>query len=195
VLKDWGLMRTLGLVGRAEHLLDEKDAEHAASRPWESWQRVGYRSCAQSQEDVIMAKGTDDPGQPPEDQGALTRDELLAYAQAFAAEIVRWKVWYVQGYAEGPAQASLAEAQAIQALSLLLVELLTGARDACTRARIDFATVAAFLGCALRSPPVEAGGDLPDVPYAQDLQEQQDDAAFLRQYGLKFPDTNPDDAS
>jgi hypothetical protein len=141
-----------------------------------------------------MEHETGDSGQLPEDQGALTRDELLAYAQTFAAEIVRWKVWYVQGYAEGPAQASLSEAPAIQALSLLLVQLLTGTGEARTRARVDFATVAAFLGYALSSP-AEADRSLPGALCVQDLLERQDDAAFLRQYGLKFPDTKHSDDS
>ena len=66
-------------------------------------------------------------GQPPDDQGALTRNELFAHALEFAEEIVRWKVWYVKGYEPGPIQASLPEAEAIQALSQMLVELLDGA--------------------------------------------------------------------
>ena len=46
-------------------------------------------------------------GQTPEDPGAMTRAELLAYAEVFAGEILRWKVWYMRD--KGPD--GLAEAE------------------------------------------------------------------------------------
>jgi hypothetical protein len=121
--------------------------------------------------------------QPPEDPGALTRNELFAHALAFAEEIVRWKVWYVKGYEPGPVQASLPEAEAIQALSQVLVELLDGVMGARLKARSDFATVASYLGYALQ--------DAMDPKRIQEALERHDDAAFLRQHGLRFPDDDP----
>ena len=121
--------------------------------------------------------------QPPEDPGALTRNELFAHALAFAEEIVRWKVWYVKGYEPGPAQANLLEAEAIQALSQVLVELLDGVMGARLKARSDFATVASYLGYVLQ--------DAIDPKRIQEALERHDDVAFLRQHGLRFPDDDP----
>jgi hypothetical protein len=104
-------------------------------------------------------------------------------------------VWYVQGYAQEPAQATLAEAQAIQALSLVLIELLADAMGTHTRAKTAFATVAAFLGYVLPDTPGKADMGRPAFQPASDLWERQDDAVFLRQYGLKFlDDAHPDEA-
>ena len=131
----------------------------------------------------MAAYEADDYGLPLEDQGALTRNELFAHALDFAREILRWKVWYVKGYEPGPAQASLLEAEAIQALSQVLVELLDGVMGARLKARSDFATVASYLGYVLR--------DAIDPKRIQEALERHDDVAFLHQHGLRFPDDNP----
>ena len=130
-----------------------------------------------------MEHETDHNRQPSGDPGALTRNELFAHALAFAEEIVRWKVWYVKGYEPGPAQATLLEAEAIQALSQVLVELLDGVMRARLRARSDFATVASYLGYVLQ--------DAIDPKRIREALERHDDVAFLHQHGLRFPDDDP----
>jgi hypothetical protein len=135
-----------------------------------------------------VAHETDHNQQLPEDPGALTRNELFAHALAFAEEIVRWKVWYVKGYEPGPAQASLPEAEAIQALSQVLVELLDGVMGARLKARPDFATVASYLGYILHDTISEPDTGRPDPKRIQEALERHDDVAFLHQHGLKFPD-------
>lgn len=82
----------------------------------------------------------------PEAHRILTREELFTHAHEFAVELVRWKVWHVQDQA----QARVAEAQAIQALALALVALLSGTQDAQTGARMEFARAATFLGYTLQ---------------------------------------------
>ena len=138
-----------------------------------------------------MEHETDYNGQSPEDQGALTRNELFAHALALAEEIVRWKVWYVKGYEPGPAQASLPEAEAIQALSQVLVELLDGVMGARLKARSDFAAVASYLGYALQDVISASDTGMPDPKRLQEALERHDDIAFLRQHGLTFPDDAP----
>jgi hypothetical protein len=131
---------------------------------------------------------TDHHGQQPEDQGALTRDELMAQAQAFAGEIMRWKIWYVKGYEPGPIQASLSESEAIQALSQVLVELLDGSLMSRVRARPDFALMASYLGYTLPESIPETDKDSTAPKRIEAELEQQDDIAFLRRHGLAFPD-------
>jgi hypothetical protein len=121
----------------------------------------------------------------------LTRNELFAHALAFAEEIVRWKVWYVKGYEPGPSQASLSEAEAIQALSQVLVELLDGVLASRLKARSDLATVASYLGYLLQDTISEPDAGAPSPERLPDALERHDDIAFLRQYGLKFPPDGP----
>jgi len=136
----------------------------------------------------MLEHDADDPEQAPDDPGALTRQELLAQALDFAGEIVRWKVWYVKGYEPGPVQASLSEAEAIQALSQILVALLEGTMEPRLRARSNLATVALYLGYVLQEPMPTSEPNLSDPERIQKLLELHDDVAFLRRYGLRFPD-------
>jgi len=54
------------------------------------------------------------------DNPSLTRQALRAQAEELAVELARWKVWRVEGHAHE----NLQEAQAMQALAMVLVELL-----------------------------------------------------------------------
>lgn len=135
-----------------------------------------------------MEHETGDSRQPPEDQGALTRDELIAHAQAFAGEIVRWKVWYVKGYEPGPSQASLSEAEAIQALAQVLAVLLADGMVTSAMVKTELTKVASFLGYTLQDRVPEADENRCAPHTHQKAQTEPDDVAFLREHGLRFPD-------
>jgi hypothetical protein len=128
-----------------------------------------------------MPHGDRDGSQMPEDPGAMTRAELLAYAEVFAGEILRWKVWYMRD--KGPD--CLAEAQAIQALSAALAALLAGTPRSRACTRDEFASVASFLGYTLQdtSPEEHLARN-----YSQQKPEEREDADFLRAYRLRMPD-------
>lgn len=140
-----------------------------------------------------MEHETGDNDHPPEDQGALTRDELIAHAQAFAGEVVRWKVWYVKGYEPGPIQASLSEAEAIQTLSQVLAVLLADGMGARARVKTELTRVALLLGYALQDSVPESDGDSCGPHTHQQVQAEQDDVAFLRQHGMRFSDEEHQD--
>lgn len=113
----------------------------------------------------------------PEDQGsadenpALTRRALCAKAEELAVEMARWKVWRV----EGKAQASLREAQAIQALLMVLIELLDDIQGSPAAVLVELTRAVSLLGYTLGAE-------------ADTEAEQRDDATFLRLHKLRFND-------
>ncbi len=115
-----------------------------------------------------------------DDNPALTRRALCAKAEELAVEMVRWKVWRV----EGNAQASLREAQAIQALLMVLIELLDDLQGSPTAVQSELSRAVSLLGYTLQVLGVEAGLD----------PERHDDAAFLRAHRLRFADESPPEA-
>jgi len=115
----------------------------------------------------------------PDDNPSLTRRALCAKAEDLAVELVRWKVWRV----EGLAREQVKEAQALQALLMGLIELLDDVQGSATAARTALERAIALLGYAW--PPQDA----PATPASQRSQEERrEDAAFLRQHGLRFDD-------
>ena len=121
----------------------------------------------------------------PEDNGsaagnpALTRRALCAKAEELAVEMARWKVWRVNENA----QASIREAQAIQALTMVLVELLDGLQGPLAAARVELTRAVSLLGYTLQVLGVDAAA----------AAQQGDDAAFLRAHGLRFAEESPPD--
>lgn len=112
-----------------------------------------------------------------DDNPALTRRALCAKAEELAVEMVRWKVWRV----EGNAQASLREAQAIQALLMVLIELLDDMQGSPAAAQAELARAVSLLGYTLQVLGADAAAEA----------EQRDDSAFLKAHGLRFDDDLP----
>lgn len=106
-----------------------------------------------------MERGWFDPEEPPEVDRALTRQELLLYAEELAVEVARWKAWCM----EAKGTDTIDEAQAIQGLAMALIELLAGQQGSRATARSECARVTLFLAA-------------------------QDERAFLRTHRLRFPD-------
>jgi hypothetical protein len=109
---------------------------------------------------------------------SLTRQALCAYAEELAVELTRWKVWRVEGHTH----MNLQEAQALQALAMVLVELLDDVHGSYTAAQTELARAASLLGYTLQ--PREAG-TAPKVS-CTNADAQGDDAEFLRRHGLRF---------
>ena len=106
-----------------------------------------------------MDQGWLDPDEFPHAHRALTRQELLLYAEELAVEVSRWKAWCI----EAKVTDSIDEAQAIQALTLALIELLAGQHGSRLTARAECARVTLFLA-------------------------HEEDSSFLRRYRLRFAD-------
>ncbi|MGE3538698.1 MAG: hypothetical protein AB7N91_14870 [Candidatus Tectimicrobiota bacterium] len=121
-----------------------------------------------------------DHNESADDNPALTRRALCAKAEELAVEMVRWKVWRVNENA----QASVREAQAIQALTMVLIELLDDIQGSLAAAQVELARAVSLLGYTLQVLGADAVAEA----------EQREDAAFLRAHGLRFePGTQADD--
>jgi hypothetical protein len=103
-----------------------------------------------------------------------------------ATELVRWKVWRV----EGQPDANLQEAQAIQALAMALVGLLDNVHGSPASIHTELAKAVALLGYTLH-----ASGAGPGLQESWATAEAHgDDALFLRRHGLRFEeDAQADD--
>lgn len=104
-----------------------------------------------------MERGWLDPEESPDAHRALTRQELLLYAEELAVEVARWKAWCI----EAKVTDTIDEAQAIQGLAMALIELLAGQHGSRSTARAECVRVTLFLAA-------------------------QDDSAFLRTHRLRF---------
>ena len=116
----------------------------------------------------------------PLDNPSLTRRALCAKAEELAVELVPWKVWRVEGHAHE----NLQEAQAMQALVMVLIELLDDVQGSPTAAQTELARAVSLLGYTLPAQgPVIASE-------TQRLREEEhrEDAAFLRAHGLRLGD-------
>ena len=114
-----------------------------------------------------------------------TRQALCAQAEELAVELVRWKVWHVEGHTHK----NLQEAQAMQALAMVLVELLDDVHGSQTAVHTELARAVALLGYTLHARGEET---VPQALWAN-AAEHGDDAAFLRTHGLRFCEgTHPD---
>jgi hypothetical protein len=112
------------------------------------------------------------------DNPSLTRQALCAQAEALAVELARWKVWRVEGH---PYE-NLQEAQAMQALAMVLVELLDDGQRSRAAVHTELARAASLLGYTL-----DARGAVPaPQPLCPNTDALGDDAAFLRTHGLRF---------
>jgi hypothetical protein len=114
----------------------------------------------------------------PADNPSLTRQALCAQAEELAVELVRWKVWRVEGHTHE----NLQEAQAMQALAMVLVELLDDVRGSSAAVHTELARAVSLLGYTMQT--IRAG-TAPKVLWAN-AEEQSDDAVFLRTHGLRF---------
>jgi hypothetical protein len=106
-----------------------------------------------------MEQGWVNPEEFSDAQRALTRQELLLYAEELAVEVSRWKAWCI----EAKRTDSIDEAQAIQALTMVLIELLAGQHGSRATARSECARVTLFLA-------------------------HDEDRGFLRTHRLRFAD-------
>ena len=109
---------------------------------------------------------------------SLTRQALCAQAEELAVELARWKVWRVEGHTHE----NLQEAQAMQALAMLLVELLDDVHGSPAAVHTELARAVSLLGYRLHA---RGTGTAPQALYAN-ADAQGDDAEFLRTHGLRF---------
>jgi len=109
---------------------------------------------------------------------SLTRQALCAQAEELAVELVRWKVWQVEGHTH----TNLQEAQALQALAMVLVELLDNVHGSHTAAQTELARAVSLLGYTLQP---RGAGTAPQVS-CPNADVQGDDTEFLRRHGLRF---------
>jgi hypothetical protein len=114
------------------------------------------------------------------DNPSLTRQALCAKAEELAVELVRWKVWRV----EGQAHENLQEAQAIQALVMVLIELLDNVQGSPAAAQAELARAVSLLGYALPLP-VGSSGRVAEVQQVSEA-EDREDVEFLRAHGLRL---------
>ena len=114
----------------------------------------------------------------PADNPSLTRQALCAQAEDLAVELARWKVWRV----EGQTHENLQEAQAMQALAMVLVELLDDAHGSHAAVYTELARAVSLLGYTLQAHRAEPG---PQALWTH-MDVQGDDALFLRTHGLRF---------
>lgn len=114
----------------------------------------------------------------PMDNPSLTRQALCAQAEGLAVELARWKVWRVEGHTHE----NLQEAQAIQALAMVLVELLDDVHGSHTAVYTELARAVSLLGYTLQVSKAEPA---PPEPWVN-REAQGDDTAFLRKHGLRF---------
>jgi hypothetical protein len=102
-----------------------------------------------------------------------------------ATELVRWKVWRV----EGQTHEHLQEAQAIQALAMALVGLLDDVHGSPASVHTVLAKAVALLGYTLQARGPGPGPQEPSATAAA----LDDDALFLRTHGLRFEADAPAD--
>ena len=114
----------------------------------------------------------------PADNPSLTRQALYAKAEDLAVELVRWKVWRVEGHKHE----NLPEAQAMQALAMALIELLDDVQGSPAAVQIELARAVSLLGYTLH---VRGAGTTPQALWSN-VEAQGDDAVFLRMHGLRF---------
>lgn len=117
---------------------------------------------------------------PPAHNPSLTRRALCAQAEELAVELARWKVWRV----EGQAHENLQEAQALQALAMVLIELLDDVQGSHTAAQTELARAVSLLGYTLQAGDSGTAAETQPVGDA----EYHDDVAFLRAHGLRLSD-------
>ena len=121
----------------------------------------------------------------PADNPPLTRQALCAKAEELAVALARWKVWRV----EGQTHENLQEAQAMQALLMVLVELLDDVHGSPAAVHTELARAVALLGYTLHA----SGAGTASQEVRADA-EEHDDAAFMRTHGLRFCEDAPPDA-
>ena len=114
----------------------------------------------------------------PADNPSLTRQALCAQAEELAVELARWKVWRVEGHTHE----NLQEAQAMQALAMVLVELLDDVHGSHAAVHTELARAVSLLGYTLQALGV---GTTPKALWSN-AEEQSDDVVFLRMHGLRF---------
>jgi hypothetical protein len=114
----------------------------------------------------------------PADNPPLTRQALCAKAEELAVALARWKVWRV----EGQTHENLPEAQAMQALAMVLVELLDDVRGSHAAVHTKLVRAVSLLGYTLQA----IGGETTSKALRADAEEHGDDAAFMRTHGLRF---------
>jgi len=114
----------------------------------------------------------------PADNPSLTRQALCAQAEELAVELARWKVWRVEGHTHE----NLHEAQAMQALAMVLVELLDDVHGSPAAVHTELARAVSLLGYTLQAI---GAGAAPKALWAN-TEVQGDDTVFLRTHGLRF---------
>ena len=114
----------------------------------------------------------------PADNPSLTRQALCAQAEELAVELVRWKVWRVEGHPHE----NLQEAQAMQALAMVLVEILDDVHGSPAAVHTELARAVSLLGYTLQA---SVAGPPPQALWTN-AAAQGDDAVFLRTHGLRF---------
>jgi hypothetical protein len=136
-----------------------------------------------------MERGWFGPEESPEAHRALTRQELLLYAEELAVEVARWKAWCM----EEKVSATIDEAQAIQALAMALIELLSGQQGSRATARAECARVTSFLTPTV--PEVLAPREVPaqTLPHTSEPQRiHPENSDFLRTHRLRFDEDWPE---
>ena len=112
------------------------------------------------------------------DNPSLTRQALRAHAEELAVELARWKVWRVEGHTHE----NLQEAQAMQALAMVLVELLDDVHGSHAAVHTELARAVALLGYRLQARGPETAQEI----LCTNADASGDDAEFLRTHGLRF---------
>jgi hypothetical protein len=112
------------------------------------------------------------------DNPSLTRQALCAQAEELAIELARWKVWRVEGHTHE----NLQEAQAMQALAMVLVELLDDVHGSQAAVHTELARAVSLLGYTLQA---RGTGTAPQA-LCTNADTPGDDAEFLRMHGLRF---------
>lgn len=112
------------------------------------------------------------------DNPSLTRQALRAQAEELAVELARWKVWRVEGHRHE----NLQEAQAMQALAMVLVELLDDVHGSPAAVHTELARAVSLLGYRLQASGAETAPEI----LCTNADTSGDDAEFLRTHGLRF---------
>ena len=120
----------------------------------------------------------DTGGVSPADNPSLTRQALCAQAEELATEVVRWKVWRVEGHTHE----NLQEAQAIQALAMVLVGLLDDVHGSHAAVHTELARAVSLLGYTLQA----RGAGAVRQALCANMDTPGDDTEFLRMHGLRF---------
>jgi hypothetical protein len=115
---------------------------------------------------------------PLADNPSLTRQALCAQAEELAVELARWKVWRVEGHTHE----NLQEAQAMQGLAMVLIELLDDVHGSPAAVHTELARAVSLLEYTLQASGAEPA---PQALWGN-AAEQSDDAVFLRTHGLRF---------